>query len=506
MAFPLIPVAIGAAALLLLAKGKGGEPTYSQASPDGDVTPEPTPTSKPTSELPESLKEQMITALGLLGVHPFTGELSGAADAAAIRYGTQVVGQLEAQGFREAAADLRKYVEKAAMAVPTPPTAAPIEKALPPGMTEQQRAHVARILALDRDPKVLATLVKWLEALPESPERDASIDMVRALRLQVLSAQSTNETLQKVDQIVRAPTVEAVEKVVTQALPKLPIVTTPPALPPVTVTSPGLPQPVAKPAPAPAPPPVPAPTLSPLTLAAKTMVDHVRDAFVRGGGAWSAATKRALDPNVTRAFQKLAGGTVDGMPGPATFLRAAGAGVTSLPPVPYWPKNATAATVASYRQKLGQLADIRQKEGRTAEAADLVTTASRERGQGMGLGSATATASTPVVSPVSRPPTTTLTPATSLLTQPPATIRRGVGLKPAAPSGDVILAQSKLKLADGGRYAALLGTPAVDGRFGGGTEKAVVAFQNAHPFTKIDGVGVVGPATWTALLGPSIVV
>lgn len=480
MAFPLIPVAIGAAALLLL-RGKGSkEPGYSQAPPEGgQPLAEPPPKSRPTSELPEALKEQMITALGLLGVHPFTGELSGAADDAAIRYATGVVGQLDSQGFHDAASDLRKYVQKAAVQVPTPKTAEPIAQALPAGLTQAQRDYVARILALDRDPKVLASLAEWLEALPPSRERDASVQMVEALRLQLLSAQSTNETLQKVDEVVRAPTVEKVQQIAKESLPPMPAPTTPPAMPKL-VTSAGQPQPT------PAPPPLLPPT-PPVLLAARAMVAQLNDAF-RRYGSWTTAAKASLNPEITKAFQRLSGGTPDGKPGPATFLRAAAVGASALPIVPYWPSNATAATVTKYKQMLAELAAKKRAEGKTEEAREIDSTAAREQGQSLGLtGQASAS---------------TTTPAPSTLKAPPATIRRGVGVKPAAPSGDVILAQSKLAIVDGGRYASLLGTPAVDGRFGSGTEKAVIAFQKAHHLTAD---GIVGPQTWTALLGPAVV-
>lgn len=77
-------------------------------------------------------------------------------------------------------------------------------------------------------------------------------------------------------------------------------------------------------------------------------------------------------------------------------------------------------------------------------------------------------------------------PATSLPTSSPLhlpTLRKGRGLKPAAPDPDVVLLQQKLGIA-------------ADGRFGSGTEAAVRAFQVRN---RLDVDGVVGAQTWTAL-------
>lgn len=62
-------------------------------------------------------------------------------------------------------------------------------------------------------------------------------------------------------------------------------------------------------------------------------------------------------------------------------------------------------------------------------------------------------------------------------------LRRGAGIKPAAPDPNVRLLQQKLGIA-------------TDGQFGAGTEAAVKAFQRRAGL-QVD--GIVGPATWTAL-------
>jgi peptidoglycan hydrolase-like protein with peptidoglycan-binding domain len=63
------------------------------------------------------------------------------------------------------------------------------------------------------------------------------------------------------------------------------------------------------------------------------------------------------------------------------------------------------------------------------------------------------------------------------------TLRRGAGIRPQPPNPDVRVLQGKLGID-------------ADGQFGGGTEKAVKAFQRSKG---LDDDGVVGPKTWTAL-------
>lgn len=62
---------------------------------------------------------------------------------------------------------------------------------------------------------------------------------------------------------------------------------------------------------------------------------------------------------------------------------------------------------------------------------------------------------------------------------------RGAGIKPKPPSPNVKLLQQRLGIVD-------------DGQFGAGTEKAVRAYQKKHGLI-VD--GIVGPDTWSSLLG-----
>lgn len=62
-------------------------------------------------------------------------------------------------------------------------------------------------------------------------------------------------------------------------------------------------------------------------------------------------------------------------------------------------------------------------------------------------------------------------------------LQRGAGIKPKPPSPNVRVLQQRLGIPD-------------DGQFGGGTEKAVIAFQRSHGL--VDD-GIVGPKTWAKL-------
>lgn len=88
---------------------------------------------------------------------------------------------------------------------------------------------------------------------------------------------------------------------------------------------------------------------------------------------------------------------------------------------------------------------------------------------------------TPVPRPQPAPQRTPVSTTTPRIELP--MLRRGAGIKPAAPDPNVRLLQQKLGIA-------------TDGQFGAGTEAAVKAFQRRAGL-QVD--GIVGPATWTAL-------
>lgn len=270
MAVPIPLLAAGAAALWFLTRK---ESAYAQAPADGSkpAKKEPPPPAKTWREMPPALQEQVAAVLGELGVSPATGELTGApVSSNAIAAATQTAALCESQGFYDIAKDLRRYAEGAVRQVPTPPAAKEIEKAAPPGLSPAEREAIARTIAMDRDPKVLQALLVRLLKLPSSPERDNYVQMLEALILQLAAAQTTTQTMQQIDQVIRSPGIAEVQQAV-QPLPPaaIPVVTPAPGKPidqgapdnlaqhQVTSTSPGVPQ---------KPPPLPTPPSSPASL------------------------------------------------------------------------------------------------------------------------------------------------------------------------------------------------------------------------------------------------
>lgn len=222
MALPVVPLALaGAAALWLLTSGKTASAGYSQAPADGSRPPvkEPAPAAKTWKEMPPALQEQVAAALGALGVSPATGELSGQpVSAEAMQMATQTAALCESQGFFEVAKELQRLIKQAAPSVPTPAAAAPIQAAAPPGLTPAQVEAIARTLTLDRNPKAIADLITMLGKLPPSPQRDHFVEMAQALLLQLQAAQSTTQTLQQIDQVIKSPGIAEVRAAV-QPLP-----------------------------------------------------------------------------------------------------------------------------------------------------------------------------------------------------------------------------------------------------------------------------------------------
>lgn len=456
---------------------------------------------KPTSELSEELKKQMAEALGRLGVSPASGQLSGAADADAIRFATQLVGTLDAMGYKEAAKALREYADQAARHVQTPASAAPIAAAAPAGLTPEQRDYVARVMSLEREPDKLGLLIDWLKKLSPSAERDTMIQMAQALRLQLAAAQSTAATMNQIDQVIKAPNVTAVQQAA--SAPPVPVIVPTPApkqngsydpgIAPTVITSPGianvpgqgkpsLPEtPVAVPS-RPVPQPVPVPA-TPIELAAKAMVDNLLATLSKYGSLASA--KGHEDQTLVKKFQALAQTTADGKAGPATLILAAGKGAVNLPPVFYWPTTSTATTVQQYKSGLEKLAQKFLEMGRATDAATLRASIAREPGLGGVAKPAPVAAPQPTPSPV-KPPSqaTDPFPAWPLL-------------KLTSPyTKGTMVSHWQQVLVKGG---FLPNQPSsTDGVFGPGTKAATQALQKKAGMIASAQDGVVGPNTRTA--------
>jgi len=485
------------------------------STPSGSTNVAPKPsTSRPTNELSEDLKRQMAEALGRLGVSPATGKVEGTPDADAIRLGSQLVGTLDAMGFKEAAASLRKYVDEAAKKVQTPAEAKPIANALPAGLTQEQRDYVARVLSLEREPNKIALLIDWLRKLSPSPERDTAIQMAQALALQLAAAQSTAATMNQIDQIIKSPGIAQVQQAAAQPLPPAyvpsiqvedpnltnkPVVTTSPGQP-IPGQSPKLPEtPIAVPS-KPVPQPVPVPA-SPAELAAKLMTQNLLAVQKQYGVA---GAKGKEDKNLVKKFQGLASTpqapiVADGLAGPSTLVLAAGKGATELPLVYYWPKAATSSTVQQYRDSLVRIADKFVELGRANDAAQLRASAARETGQG----GVTTTASKP--SPIAAPkPVAVATPAPAAPVKPAAQafdpqpswplLKQGSKDSPASKTnGTDYVTQWQRVLVSRGYLPAVASS--TDGIFGAGTKAATQKVQKAAGMIASAQDGVVGPNT-----------
>lgn len=530
---PLIPLAgLGLLGFLFMNKkssaatppGALPPPPGALQPPAGSTTSSIPRSGRPTSELSEAMLQKMATALGRLGVSPATGELSGAADADAIRFGTQIIGELESQGFTEAAASLRVYVDKAAAQVRTPPDAAPIAQAGLGLLTAEQSEYVARVLALERNPNKIQLLIGWLKTLSPGPQRDSLIEMAQALALQLESAQATAQTLDQIDQIIKSPGIAEVNAAAQPAPSPTTPATRPPSVmipeppdmpgptvvtkPSYTSASPGLPQvynqtppdgvvystgpatPI--PPPAQAPPPetplavpeqpqpqaVPRP-LSDIEIVAKQLGTHLLAVQKQYGVK---AAKGREDKTLVKKFQKLAGLAQDGAPGPATFIIMAGKGFVDLPLVYYWPKTATPATVQGYKNQLENIASVFESKGLSDLAQGLRASAAREQGQsGINnpVAAAAAAASAPVVPK---------TPALASVATDPApgtpTLRQG------SKGQDVVAWQRRLIA----RYGTHL-IKTADGNFGPLTAQQTKQLQRDANLTED---GVVGPQTRAA--------
>jgi peptidoglycan hydrolase-like protein with peptidoglycan-binding domain len=539
MALPLVPLAAGAVALFLLARSKSSpSSSYSQAPSDGSqpATKESAPPAKSWQEMPPALQEQVAAALGALGVSPATGELSGQpVTADAIKMATQTAALCESQGFYDVAKELRRLIGKAAPTVPSPPEVAPIAAAAPPGLTPEQATALARTLTLDRDPASIQAVIVTLQKLPPSPQRDNLISMAQALLLQLQAAQSTTQTMQQIDQVIKSPGIAEVHAAVQPLPPAVIPVITPPSTPTVapSTSSPlptALPIPVA-PATVPAstgvpalPSPLPPPATSANTYAALLPLtgSAVLQSGSKGGtvsawqhilgldgfpvvvdGAFGPATLAA-----TIAWQKQRGLTADGKVGAATRAKVGTpplAPAAALPPVvlsysALLPKTGTRTLTSGLSgPDVKAWQQILQLDGASLTAdgsfgpATLAATKTWQSAHGLTadgkVGAGTrAKVGTP---PVGRTPSTSVTPSapspvpaviapvTPSSSAPPLIFSKVVDPTPSAPAlkkgskGDAVKSWQNILTALG--YGSTIGTP--DGDFGAKTDTATRALQ-----------------------------
>ena len=325
MALPILPIAAGGALLLLLMSQKKAEAKapYSTAPTDGSkpVTKEPAPPAKTWKEMPPALQEQVAAALGALGVSPTTGQIEGTPTADALKLATQTAALCESQGFYEVAKELNRLIGEAAQKVPTPPEAAVIKQTAPPGLTPEQIEAIARTLTLDRDPKSIEALIKSLEKLPPSPQRDNYLQMAQALLLQLAAAQSTTQTMQQIEQVITSPGWPQVE----QAMGPLPPVVVPVSTAPASSTPPI----VLSPTPAvPTAPKPPTAAQVQKVLGSRILQAGMAGPDVLGWQQWlkldgypSIKADSKFGPETTgatKAWQIARGLTADGKVGPAT--------------------------------------------------------------------------------------------------------------------------------------------------------------------------------------------
>lgn len=540
MALPIIPLAAGGALLLLLSKkaDAASKSPYEQAPPDGSkpATKEPAPPSKTWKEMPPALQEQVAAALGALGVSPSTGEVTGTPTVESIKVATQTAALCQAQGFYEVAAELNRLAAIAAKKVPTPVEAEGMKAAAPPGLSPEQVEAITRTLTLDRDPKSIQALITFLEKLPASPQRDNFIQMAQALLLQLAAAQSTTETLQQIDQVIKSPGWPQVQQAVQPLPPAVVPVMTPTAATTATLTGPAvvMPSPSATPAPAPQ-----APSAAQIqkVLGSRILQTGMQGSDVLGWQQWlqrdgfpSLAADGKFGPATmaaTKAWQAAHGVRPDGLVGPATKGKVGTAAVKALPatvPVATAPAAAapapssgvrvltrgmTGADVKAWQQQLvrdGLKVATDGVFGSGTEAATKAWQAQRGVGADGKVGPATRakigtparSSSAPAASAAAPAPSPAATAATIpsgklSLDQFPDPNPSAPVIKRGSPKSDYVASFQKVL----NTFGYPVGTP--DGVFGANTEKQTKAFQawslGYYKDARIVPDGVVGPIT-----------
>lgn len=339
------PLLLGLLAAGALFAAMGGK---KQTGGDGSTPPSlpfpPGPSQTQPTQLPPNLQQIVANALA--------ANTPPALTAAAFA--------VEQFGFTELGAELRRRANQAAQSVPRPP---PVQT--DSGMPPDLAAEVARQLQLQADPTKLEALSQELRKRGFT----AAADLLDAKAKQLRAAIDGNQVMQTIDTILSSPGIP-------QPRPPGPGPSPAPGIPPSILDIPPM---VAVP-PFPIPQPLPA-EKSPNQLAAENMVRNLLAVLTRVAGNVKTA-KGKEDKTLVKKFQASEGDPKpDGLYGPGTAIKAAKY-VGALPPVFYWPKSATKATVAKYQHDLLAMAQQAASAGDLGRSAALNASASLEKGQG----------------------------------------------------------------------------------------------------------------------------
>lgn len=303
--------------------------------------------------MPKELQALFAEALKLLTVDD-NGVVRGPVGKTAVRTATQLAGRLDNEGFPKAAASLRTLAQKAATMIPPPKEADKIP--LPPQMSPALQDRVQKMIQSERDPAKLQKLVDALGQYKNTSEGKMAISMLKALIVQIETANETRRALEAAQAVMSAPT----------KVPPAPVVTLAPPEPVVAPEAPVVPQPEP-------------PAKTPLQQSAEALASHLRSVQKRYG---MPEAKGQEDSTIVGRFQKLAGGGVDYKAGPGTLIRVASTGASMLPLVMYWPRGSNLATVQQYRNKIRDLANQAEGQGHRDVANELRMSANMETGQG----------------------------------------------------------------------------------------------------------------------------
>lgn len=229
MAAPILPLALlGGGLVALLATSKKGESAPSGGSdPIVYQTPGIAPTGQPP--LDPLMKTSVANALKALGVDPVTGQVTGQPTPEAIEAATSLASMLEANGYKQAADQLRAIAAQAA-ARQTVPTPAPLQQ-LPPELSSQ----LARAMSLEGDPKRIRALVAAVRKTPfaSNPQVMATLAALEARAAGLEAAIDAVQTAADVQTVLTTPT--------SQPLPAPKPIPVPPPIDPAPLPTPSVP-------------------------------------------------------------------------------------------------------------------------------------------------------------------------------------------------------------------------------------------------------------------------